>query len=51
MATAPLRTKLYWDFGTAYDLFLSLHVLHEPDIFGLKASWAAGVRSRIPSEH
>ena len=43
-------SKLAWDFGTAYDLFVSLHVLHEPDKFGLRGSWAAGVRSRIPFE-
>ena len=40
---------LSWDTGTAYDLFVSLHVLHEPNKFGLRGSWAAGVRSRVPS--
>ena len=50
MPSSPIRTKLLWDFGTAYDLFLSLHVLHNPDVFGLKPSWAAGVRSRLPVE-
>jgi len=44
-ATAP---SIEWDFGTAYELFASLHVLHHPDQFGLRPSWAAGVRSRIP---
>jgi len=39
--------KLLWDLGTAYDLFVSLEVLHHPEEFGLRASWAAGVRSRI----
>jgi DNA-binding transcriptional ArsR family regulator len=39
-----------WDFATAYDLFVSLHVLHRPDQFGLRPSWAAGVRSRLPAE-
>jgi len=38
-----------WDFGTAYELFASLHVLHESDFFGIRASWTAGVRSRIPA--
>ena len=38
-----------WDFGTAYELFVSLHVLHEPDYFGIRPSYAAGVRSRIPA--
>lgn len=45
-ATTP---QIHWDFGTAYELFVSLHVLHEPDYFGIRASWAAGVRSRIPA--
>lgn len=44
----PIKdAKLNWDFGTAYDLFVSLYVLHNPDRFGLRANWAAGVRSRI----
>ncbi len=43
--TAP---RLTWDCGTCYDLFISLHVLHEPSTFGLRPSWAAGVRSRLP---
>jgi DNA-binding transcriptional ArsR family regulator len=40
--------EIRWDQGTAYDFFISLFVLHNPDLFGLRASWAAGVRSRIP---
>ncbi len=43
-------TKLHWDIGTGYDLFLSLTALHSPDSFGLRASWAAGVRSRLSGE-
>ena len=40
-----------WSLGTAYDLFASLHVLHHPERFGLRGSWAAGVRSRLaPSQ-
>jgi DNA-binding transcriptional ArsR family regulator len=42
--------KLTWELGTAYDLFASLNVLHKPSEFGLRASWAAGVRSRLPTE-
>jgi DNA-binding transcriptional ArsR family regulator len=42
--------KLLWDIGTAYDLFFSLHVLHHPEEYGLRGSWAAGVRSRVPGE-
>lgn len=40
--------NLTWDEATAYDLFISLYVLHRPEQFGLRASWAAGVRSRVP---
>ncbi len=39
-----------WDIGTAYDLFISLYVLHNPEKFGLRPPWAAGVRSRLNSE-
>jgi DNA-binding transcriptional ArsR family regulator len=44
MSASP---AISWDFGTAYDLFMSLEVLHDPDHYGLRASWAAGVRSRL----
>jgi DNA-binding transcriptional ArsR family regulator len=42
--------KLNWDFGTAYDFFISLHVLHNPERFSLRPNWAAGVRSRLNPE-
>src|SRR5659263_152046 len=41
-------TELFWDNGTTYDLFVSLNVLNRPTGFGLRPSWAAGVRSRLP---
>ena len=41
--------QLYWDWGTAYDLFVSLAVLHSPAEFGVRGAWAAGVRARIPA--
>lgn len=44
------RPKLSWELGTAYDLMMSLEVLHNPENFGLRASWAAGVRSRVPAD-
>jgi DNA-binding transcriptional ArsR family regulator len=44
-----LRPTLLWDWGTAYDLFVSLMALHEPSHFGLRAAWAAGMRSRLPA--
>jgi DNA-binding transcriptional ArsR family regulator len=40
---------IQWDLGTAYDLFISLQVLHRPNAFGLRAAWAAGMRSRLPT--
>jgi DNA-binding transcriptional ArsR family regulator len=43
------KANISWDFGTAYELFISLHVLHEPEYYGIRASWAAGIRSRIPA--
>ncbi len=45
------QPKLIWDQGSAYDLFVSLLILHRPDTFGLRPSWAAGVRSRLPNQH
>jgi DNA-binding transcriptional ArsR family regulator len=41
---------ILWDTGTAYDLFASLHVLHHAENFGLRGSWAAGVRSRLSAQ-
>ncbi len=42
--------QLFWDWGTAYDLFISLEVLHAPAKFGVRGAWAAGVRARLPAE-
>ncbi|MBN1658997.1 MAG: winged helix-turn-helix transcriptional regulator [Anaerolineae bacterium] len=40
--------RLLWDCGTAYDLFVSLVALHRPAMLGIRPSWAAGVRARLP---
>lgn len=40
--------NIIWDRGSAYDLFVSLRILHQPEEHGLRPSWAAGVRSRLP---
>jgi DNA-binding transcriptional ArsR family regulator len=45
-ASTPAIT---WDHGTAYDFFTSLYVIHTPGDFGLRPSWAAGIRSRLSS--
>lgn len=42
-------SQIGWDLGTAYDMFISLWVLHEPAEFGVRGAWAAGVRARLPS--
>ena len=42
------QSNIQWDKGSAYDLFTSLYILHRPDEYGLRPSWAAGVRSRLP---
>ena len=44
------KPRLGWDSGTAYDLFASLCVLHDPADYGLRPQWAAGVRARIPAD-
>lgn len=43
------QPQVRWDKGSAYDLFTSLYILHRPDEYGLRPSWAAGVRSRLPA--
>ncbi len=40
-----------WQMHTGYDFFISLYVLHHPKRFGLRASWAAGVRQRLDDPH
>jgi DNA-binding transcriptional ArsR family regulator len=50
MTNGNSTSLISWDCGTAYDFFVSLRVLHEPDKFNLRASWAAGVRSRLPAQ-
>lgn len=49
-STATSQPKVVWDWGTAFDFFISLHVLHYPNKFGLRGAWAAGVRSRLPDD-
>ncbi|MFL7891117.1 MAG: ArsR/SmtB family transcription factor [Anaerolineales bacterium] len=47
--TEQITPTLIWEVGTAFDLMMSLEVIHNPENFGLRPSWAAGVRSRVPS--
>lgn len=43
------QPRILWDCGTAYDLFVSLVVLHYPEDFRVPASWTASVRARLPA--
>ncbi len=49
MTTFNSSPTIIWDFGTAYELFISLHVLLEPEYFGIRPAYAASVRARIPA--
>ncbi|MBI3170370.1 MAG: winged helix-turn-helix transcriptional regulator [Chloroflexi bacterium] len=49
MTNTTSSPKIIWDFGTAYELFISLHVLLEPEYFGIRPSYAASARARIPA--
>ncbi len=42
--------EVEWGWGTAYDLFMSLVVLHKPAEFGVRGAWAAGVRARLSAQ-
>jgi len=39
-----------WESGTGFDLFVSLCALTDPGRYGLRPTWAAGVRSRLALE-
>jgi len=43
-----MNLEIRLETGTAYDFFISLFVLNNPVIFGLRPSWAKGVRARLP---
>ena len=42
-----LACSVEWDWGTAYDLVLSLRSIFHPKSYGLPPPWAAGVRKRL----
>jgi DNA-binding transcriptional ArsR family regulator len=41
--------RISWSWGTAYDFFISLTVLHNPTDYDIRPTWASGVRARIPA--
>lgn len=49
MGKSDKYPEIVWDFGTAYDFFVSLLILHQPADFGLRSAWAAGMRQRLPT--
>jgi DNA-binding transcriptional ArsR family regulator len=42
--------NIQWDIGTAYDMFVSLRILHIPESFGLRPKWASGMRARLSNQ-
>lgn len=48
MANKNSSPEIIWDFGTAYELFVSLHVLDEAEYFGIRPTYAASIRARLP---
>jgi DNA-binding transcriptional ArsR family regulator len=50
MSSTTQQPKLTWEWGTAYDLFVSLSVLYKPGMVGVRSAWAAGIRSRLSEE-
>ena len=47
--TTP-QVKISWDWGTAYDFFISHAVLKDPKKFGVRSAWASGMRARLQPE-
>lgn len=45
--TDRLAAVLEWDWGTAYEMLLSLYTIFRPKEYGLPGPWAAGVRKRL----
>lgn len=48
--TAQDQMNITWDIGTAFDLFISYAVLKDPKRFGVRSSWASGMRARLQPE-
>jgi DNA-binding transcriptional ArsR family regulator len=44
------QIEISFEHGGAYDLLASLHVLYNPEFYGVRAAWAAGMRQRMPKE-
>lgn len=44
------QIEIAFEHGGAYDLLASLQVLYNPEFYGVRAAWAAGMRQRLPKE-
>ena len=44
------QMRISWDWGTAYDFFISFAILKDPKKFGIRSSWASGMRARLQPE-
>ncbi|MDQ6695261.1 MAG: hypothetical protein M3014_12725, partial [Chloroflexota bacterium] len=44
-----LAAALQWDWGTAYEMLVSLYAIFRPKQYSLPAPWAAGVRKKLPA--
>ena len=42
--------RVLFDLGTGYELFACLFVIHKAADYGVRPSWAAGVRSRLSAD-
>ncbi|GAB1470401.1 hypothetical protein MASR2M66_12780 [Chloroflexota bacterium] len=49
MTNKSTPPTILWDSGTAYEFFISLHVMLAPGAFGVRPSYAASIRARIPA--
>ena len=50
MSTVMDHPQYTWRLSTAVDFFISLNDIFNPEQSGLRPSWAAGVRSRLPAD-
>jgi DNA-binding transcriptional ArsR family regulator len=43
------QPSIEWELSSGYEMFISLMVLNDPEYFGQRPAWAAGVRARLPA--
>ncbi|TFH04093.1 MAG: hypothetical protein E4H09_04140, partial [Spirochaetales bacterium] len=50
MSSSTPGARIHWEWGSGYDLFASLFVIHQKENVGIPKSWSAGVRNRLTAE-